>query len=209
VGLWQTVRGELAGALRSARYDVDRHRAVRRALRLATAETSEYAPRPRPYPTTRPPYRDEPRSRRVVTTTGVALLVAGGAAGTYLAVAGGLTALTADQSAQPAAGPTPQPFVATQPRPLAPSAAGRRAAPVRPFQGGGTQQDAGDQVLPAPLVDGYPSAYRSGSPESTPSPSCDRSPTASPSASEDPTPSQSVTSSSSASYGAGQTSGGR
>ena len=41
VGLWKTVRREVAGAWRSARYDVDRHVGHHRAIKLRQAETAE------------------------------------------------------------------------------------------------------------------------------------------------------------------------
>src|SRR4051794_32167770 len=90
----------MAGALRSARYDVERHRRARLAIQLATAETNELARGFARKPSA-PGRRPAPRPRRIMAGAGVGLLVAGGAAGTYLAVAGSLSALRADPAAPP------------------------------------------------------------------------------------------------------------
>jgi hypothetical protein len=129
VGLWHTVRREVAGAWRSARYDVLRQIGVYRAAKLLTAETTELAR------ADLIGYRHRQRSgvrspQRVVATTGVALLVAGGAAGTYLAVAGGLAALTADPLAPTVAAPAPPAMSAS--RPASAGTAAKRAVPRRP-----------------------------------------------------------------------------
>jgi hypothetical protein len=213
VGLWRIVRGELGGTWRSARYDVHRRLAVRRALRLASAETTELpgaavtmaAPRRR-RPATRRPYGEPPRPRRMVASTGVALLVAGGAAGTYLAVAGTLTALTRVPPVPSAGGPAPQPVVATEAHRLPASTAGRRvpAAPARPIRGT-SAEPAANPVLPAPTTAGAPTTE--GSPAATSSETPSPSPSAPPSSSPEPSPS--VSASSSASYGGGQTRDGR
>jgi hypothetical protein len=212
VGLWRIVRGELAGAWRSARYDVHRHLEERRELRLATAETTELpgasvvraAPRPRLTP--RRPHGEPPRPRRVLANTGVALLVAGGAAGTYLAVAGTLTALTRNPAVPSAAGTAPQPQVATEARRLPTSVPGRRApaAPARPLHGA-TAQPAANPVVPAATTAGAPTTE--GSPAATGTDTPCPSPSAQPSTSPEPSPS--VSASSSASYGGGQSRGGR
>ncbi|GGM80615.1 hypothetical protein ACFFX1_48760 [Dactylosporangium sucinum] len=113
MALWHKVRRELAGAWRSARYDVTRHRRRRLMVRLAGAETAEFGPRGHRglHVAKRPP-------RRIAAGAGVALLVAGGAAGTYLAVAGSLTALRPGPAQPPAAQPAaPAPATATVPVP--------------------------------------------------------------------------------------------
>lgn len=99
--LWLKVHREVAGAWRSACYDMYRHVSRRRSVRLQMAETAEFGPRNhRGLHVARSPNR-----HRIAATTGVALLVAGGAAGTYLAVAGSLTALRAESSEPPIAAP--------------------------------------------------------------------------------------------------------
>jgi len=167
VGLWKTVRREVAGAWRSARYDVDRHVGHHRAIKLQRAETAEivvreivWQRRPSPGRHHRSPDlpwagrrpatsvqdkavpgkavpgkgvpgkampstallqktgkagqpRREPR-RRAVATTGVALLVAGGAAGTYLAVAGSLAGVNANASGSDPVGTQPMAAVPNQ-----------------------------------------------------------------------------------------------
>jgi hypothetical protein len=93
VGLWNSVRREVIGVVRSARYDVNRHVGMHRAKKLCHADTAEFAVRE---------IRTHHR-RRMVTAGGVGLLVAGGAAGTYLAVVGSIAALTAGVADQPPA----------------------------------------------------------------------------------------------------------
>jgi hypothetical protein len=89
VSLWHTLRRECTGAWRSVRYDLATHRAAK----LAGAFTEEFAPSTPPVPT----------PSRFVPLTGVALLLAGGAAGALVAINGGLAAVTADD--QPAPSP--------------------------------------------------------------------------------------------------------
>ncbi|GAA2644784.1 hypothetical protein GCM10010399_93380 [Dactylosporangium fulvum] len=162
--LWLKVHREVAGAWRSACYDVNR----RRMRQLNRAETAEFGPWHH-RGLHRPP-------RRVAAATGVALLVAGGAAGTYLAVAGSLSALTtqpaepplaapaspAAAATAPLAGPAPQ---LTQPRPQV-----RRSTPP--------------QVIALPPVQAPSVVPTTKKPESTPTPS--ESPSASDSASPSP-----------------------
>jgi hypothetical protein len=101
---------EIVGAVLSIRYDLERRRHKRRADALARAETADYSRialdprRPQRGPRLEPQRRQQ---RRVVAPAGVALLVAGGAAGTYLAVAGSLTAITTDPPGTPVAQPVP------------------------------------------------------------------------------------------------------
>jgi hypothetical protein len=85
VNLGHTLRREATGAWRSARYDLERHRAAR----VAGAFTEEFGPSP---------YRGAGRSR-VVPLVGVTLLLVGGAAGAALAIGGGLAALGIDEAA--------------------------------------------------------------------------------------------------------------
>ncbi|WP_330186201.1 hypothetical protein KZZ52_50815 [Dactylosporangium sp. AC04546] len=180
MALWHKVGRELAGAWRSARYDVMRHRRRRVLLRLAGAETAEFGPRGHRglHVAKRPP-------RRIAAGAGVALLVAGGAAGTYLAVASSLTALTSDpaqppmaQPAAPAPAPTgaaPAPRANPLPDPTQPRPQVRRTTPPPVI------------ALP-PITQPLPTTNE---PESTPTPS------ASPSGS--PSPSPNVTESSASS----------
>jgi hypothetical protein len=158
VGLWHSVRREVAGAWRSARYDVDRRVGAHRQQRFAQAETAELvrqvvwrrpaahrrgpgeAPSPRrrtpaemaainaamhiemPWagrrstegspatgtprhaqgpatpPWEQPQQKPVHRRRKVAAAAGIGMLVAGGAAGTYLAVAGTLVGVIPDGS---------------------------------------------------------------------------------------------------------------
>src|SRR5919199_1757008 len=83
---WDVLRREAAGLRRSIRYDLVRRAEAQRAL--AARRPTEVL--------------DADRPRRAFTVTGVSLVLAGGAAGTYLAVAGGGGPLCAA-----AAGPPP------------------------------------------------------------------------------------------------------
>jgi hypothetical protein len=174
VGLWHTVRREVAGAWRSARYDVDRAVGRHRATRLRHAETTELSP------------RDLPRRRyRIASTGGVVLLVAGGAAGTYLAVAGSLTALRTpvDVDAAPVAAPV-EPSSPIEIHPPAPAPAPKRVMAGRP----------GRRPAPAPVLANPVNSpvvvvtSTARQPESTPT----ASPTPSPSVTPSSTPSESA-----------------
>ena len=178
MGLWYSLGRELAGAWRSVSYDVNQQVSSHRAAKLAMADTAELA---RPYLRRVVAQRQQ---RHLAATTGVALLVAGGAAGTYLAVAGGLAALTADPLDQPVAAPAPPAVEQTRlgaPRTAAPSAGTREGRPARR-----------PAPVPAPLlaepalIAGTSAAVPSRQAESTPTPS--GSPTPSPNASPTPLP---------------------
>ncbi|GAA0728006.1 hypothetical protein Drose_29620 [Dactylosporangium roseum] len=177
MGLWLKVHREVAGAWRSACYDLDRHVNRRRTHRLTRAETAEFGPWHH-RGLHRPP-------RRVAAVTGVALLVAGGAAGTYLAVVGSLSALTARPAEPPLAAPaapaaaTTAPLTGPAPRLTQPRPQVRRSTPP--------------QVIALPPVQAPPVVPTTNEPESTPTPS--ESPSASDSAS--PSPSATVPSTSS------------
>jgi hypothetical protein len=176
VRLWLNVHREVAGVWRSACYDIARHATRRRVVRLRMAETADFGPRHhRGQHVMRSPYRS-----RMAATTGVALLVAGGAAGTYLAVAGSLAALQS--------GPYEAPFAA----PAAPAPVGVSPSAIRPPVPAPTQ--VRPQVrrtteapvlampeIPAPVA--VPT-QESTDPESTPTPS----PSASPSETAGPSP---------------------
>ena len=214
MGLWRTVRREVTGAWRSARYDVDRHIGHHRATKLQRAETAEMVvrqivwqnrPSPRPHhrstelpwagrrpaaPLSPLPQPKKPR-RRAVATTGVALLVAGGAAGTYLAVAGSLVGMNADAQepvgpplAAPAT-PTTVPAAASTPRATtSPAQRSHRRAAAAPIQPADIPP-VGPPAAPAPTK----------SIEATPTPASTLTadPTPSPSASATPSPSVSST----------------
>jgi hypothetical protein len=127
VGLWLKVHREVTGAWRSACYDVYRQVSRRKLAQLLTDETTEFAARHRA--------RDLPRRpRRVAATSGVALLVAGGAAGTYLAVAGSLTAMRTPPT-PPAPSATPSPSVSATPSPSVSTPSPSRTASKSPKQG--------------------------------------------------------------------------
>ncbi|WP_433079131.1 hypothetical protein ACQP1P_39320 [Dactylosporangium sp. CA-052675] len=176
MGLWLKVHREVAGAWRSACYDMYRHANRRRAVRLRMAETAEYGPRNH-----RGQHVMKTTGRhRAAATTGVALLVAGGAAGTYLAVAGSLAALAPGPYEAPVAAPaapaTSPGSAASQIHPPAP-----QPTQVRPQ----VRRTTPPQVLALPEVPGPADvpAQPTTDPESTPtsSPSTSPSPSASPS----------------------------
>jgi hypothetical protein len=161
--VWHTLRREYAGAWRSVRYDL----ASRRAAKLAVAFTEEFAPGTPPVPT----------PSRVVPLTGVALLLAGGAAGAFVAISGGLAAV---DSAPPA--PTPPPAAApAEPGTgtTTPSAAPSQAPARRP----GTNRTPGPGPIPAPIVS-VPISEGSVLPTSPSVEASSVSPSAEPSASE-------------------------
>jgi len=184
VTLWSTLSREIVGAMLSMRYDLDQYRQRRRSDALASAETADYSrlavdPR-RPH---RGPRLEQPRQhRRVAAPTGVALLVAGGAAGTYLAVAGSLTAITSQPPGTPVAQPVPP---ATTAMPAANATTPKRAATVRRPDRRPAVPLPAAVVAPTPTT---PSAEGAGTPEHTRPPQ----PTASPSASGSAAPSASA-----------------
>ncbi|GIG50905.1 hypothetical protein ACFO1B_42905 [Dactylosporangium siamense] len=165
MGLWLKVHREVTGAWRSACYDVYRQVSRRKLVQLLTDETTEFAARHRA--------RDVPRRpRRVAATSGVALLVAGGAAGTYLAVAGSLTAMrTPPAPPAVAAAAEKAPDVTDPATSAAPQAEPTRARPQ-------VRRSAPPPVLAMPAVPpaGAPTTNR---PESTPTPSASPSPSVS------------------------------
>jgi hypothetical protein len=79
LNLWHALQRECSGAWRSVRYDLTTHRAAR----LAGAFTEEFEPGRAPVPS----------PSRLVPLTGVTLLLAGGAAGAFLAITGGMAAV--------------------------------------------------------------------------------------------------------------------
>ncbi len=135
-------------------------------------------------------------SRRAVTASGVALLVAGGAAGTYLAVAGSLVGMKADASdpvgpplaapvapSLPASASTPQGTTASPPtvtggRSQRSGRAGpgpaRRPARSRPARPGAGPDRRGAPTMPTMRA---PSASPSETASATPSPSVSASST--------------------------------
>jgi serine/threonine-protein kinase len=92
--------------------------ATRRAAKLAGAFTEEFAPSGPPVPT----------PSRLVPLTGVALLLAGGAAGVFVAINGGLAAVTADEP-QPSSPPA---AAAAVPASTAPQSAPPSTPPSQP-----------------------------------------------------------------------------
>jgi hypothetical protein len=183
VRLWLKVHREVAGAWRSACYDVARHATRKRVVRLRMAETADFGPRHhRGQHVMRSSYRSRPARSRAAATTGVALLVAGGAAGTYLAVAGSLAALQAEPYDGPVAAPAaPAPAAGSAPSAIRPPV----PAPtqVRPQ----VRRTTAAPVLAMPEVAPPVTlpAQQTTDPESTPTPS----PSASPTASTSPSPS--------------------
>jgi hypothetical protein len=223
VGLWRTVRREVTGAWRSARYDVDRHVGHHRATKLRQAETAEMVvrqivwqkrPSPRrPHRSTelpwagrrpvaqlsQPPQPKKPR-RRAVATTGVALLVAGGAAGTYLAVAGSLVGMNADAQepvgpplAAPVA-PATVPAAASTPRTTtSPAQRSHRRAAAAPIPPAGIPP-VGPPAAPAPTksIEATPTTPSSATPTADPTPTPSASGSPSPSVSNPATDQQSA-----------------
>lgn len=184
MGLLHAVHREVAGAWRSLRYDMQSQVDSHRRSRLLTAETTEMARHD-------VLHRGRPR-QRLVAMGGVALLVAGGAAGTYLAVAGSLTALTAD-TPLPAVAAAPEPVVAVVPsvpqvsapitapprrdaRKAAPDPAPVPARPIAPPPAGPAPTSNRPESTPTPTAS--PSASPTAEPSGSASPSA---PTASPS----------------------------
>jgi hypothetical protein len=189
VGLWLKVHREVAGAWRSACYDMARHAMRKRVVRLRMAETAEFGPRHhRGQHVMRSPYRS-----RVAATTGVALLVAGGAAGTYLAVAGSLAALQAEPYDAPVAAPAaPAPGGGANPSAIRPPTP--VPTQVRPQVRRTTQAPV--LAVPEVPVPAVVPPEQTTDPESTPtaSPSLSPSQTASPAPSvSSPSPSPTAT----------------
>lgn len=161
MSLWHAMHRECTGAWRSVRYDL----ATRRAAKLAGAFTEEFAPSGPPVPT----------PSRLVPLTGVALLLAGGAAGVFVAINGGLAAVTAEdpQPSSPpavaAAAPAPASVAPPSTPPSRPPA--RRPGAVRTPEPGPAPAPA----LSIPVTEGSvlptgPSVEASSaSPEPTPS----------------------------------------
>ncbi|MEV4512871.1 hypothetical protein AB0K00_28350 [Dactylosporangium sp. NPDC049525] len=168
MGLWLKVHREVTGAWRSACYDVYRQVSRRKLAQLLTDETTEFAARHRA--------RDVPRRpRRVAATSGVALLVAGGAAGTYLAVAGSLTALRMPPPVSVAAAAEPT-FAA----PGVTGGAGNPSAGAQPtYARPQVRRSAPQPVLAMPAVPPPAGAPTTKTPESTPTPTASPSPTVS------------------------------
>ncbi|WP_433049592.1 hypothetical protein [Dactylosporangium sp. CS-033363] len=189
MGVWLKVHREVAGAWRSACYDMYRHASRRRAVRLRMADTAEYAPRNhRGQHVMRAPNRN-----KAAATTGVALLVAGGAAGTYLAVAGSLAALQPEPAEPPMAAPA-APVMSTGSAPSQIQPPAPQPTQVRPQVRRTTPQN----VLAMPEIQAPPAVptQQTTDPESTPTPTPSLSPseTASPSPSvSSPSPSPSWT----------------
>lgn len=196
MGLWKTVRREVAGAWRSARYDVDRHVGHHRAVKLRHAETAEivvrhivWQDRPSPHRRHRPvempwagrrvapPVTPRAPRRRAVAVTGVALLVAGGTAGTYLAVAGSLVGMKAD--AQDPAGPPQAAPVAARTSPMPASTPQQRPEKRNHRKAAAAPADI-PPVAP-PVAATAPTTTQSV--EATPTPTPTESPTPSPSVS--------------------------
>jgi hypothetical protein len=181
VGLWLKVHREVTGAWRSACYDMYRHVGRRRDVRLRMAETAEYGPRSH---RGQHVMRASTRSR-AAATTGVALLVAGGAAGTYLAVAGSLAALQPEPYEAPVAAPA-APAVAPNPAPSLIRPPAPQPTQVRPQVRRTTEppQVLAMPEIPAPVE--VPT-QQTTEPESTPTPSA--TPSATPSETASPSPS--------------------
>jgi hypothetical protein len=184
VGLRHTLRRELTGAWRSVRYDLDHHRAAK----LADAFTEEFEP------------VAETERSRVVPLAGVALLLAGGAAGAFLAISGGLAALGTDDP--PLAGDRPEAVVSAGPGGYPRAGAtptARRAAPRHrstrrsPAPAGPNAELAGSPAPAGPPPGGTPGGTPEGSPvPPSHAPGSSASPSAAPSAS--PTPATGYTS---------------
>jgi hypothetical protein len=144
LNLWHALRRECSGAWRSVRYDL----ATNKAAKLAGAFTEEFQP-------SRPP---APARSRLVPLTGVTLLLAGGAAGAFLAISGGLAAVGApdrsplarDQVATATTGATTTAAAGGSGGGASPAATRHAAAAPRTSPTPGPQI-AGDPEIPAPV----------------------------------------------------------
>lgn len=96
VDLWQAIHREATGAWRSVRYDMDVRRAARRGDRRATRRDDPFADRPTYGNGPAADRSGFPARSRIVPLAGVGVLLVGGAAGAFLAIAGGLAALGED-----------------------------------------------------------------------------------------------------------------
>jgi hypothetical protein len=175
VTLWHTLRHEVVGAWRSVRYDVrppgdgDRHEPDDHAYLDAEIDVRALS--------------GNETGRRLVTASGVVLLVAGGAAGTYLAVAGGLGSLmtdTGDNGLSPYAAPVPPAISMRTPAARGPLAVAQpplwqRHEPRRPVPAPAPTPVG----VPEPQLPPEPPTSQAGDPipESTTLPSATTSPT--------------------------------
>jgi hypothetical protein len=164
LNLWHALRRECVGAWRSVRYDVHTHRATK----LRGAFTEEFEPgRPR-----------VPAQSRLIPVSGVALLLAGGTAGAFLAISGGLAAL--DTGTPPPDRPA---TVAAGPEPVVSQAPGRTPTPVTPHRAGARREPVPSTsavpVAPEPITERSPAPTNSGEEQSSepasPSPSASAS----------------------------------
>ncbi|MER7009323.1 hypothetical protein ABT297_40625 [Dactylosporangium sp. NPDC000555] len=182
MGLWLKVHREVAGAWRSACYDVCRHANRRRAAQQRLAETAEVGPRRhRGQHVMHGAYRN-----RVAATTGVALLVAGGAAGTYLAVASSLAPLRPEPYETPVAAPAaPATSPGSAPSAIRPAAPQPTQARPQAHRNTSPQLVVVPEVPAPPRVVGELPTQQTTAPESAPAPS----PSVSPSETAGPSPS--------------------
>jgi hypothetical protein len=176
LNLWQALRRECTGAWRSVRYDL----ATNRAAKVAGAYTEEFRPSGPPVPA----------PSRLVPLTGVTLLLAGGAAGAFLAISGGIAAIGG-----PAGPPPPRGQAATAPAdPVAADGtpvSGAGGGPVTPRRAAGTTRPSPTPEPtgppapppPPPVIEGTSSASSgpagASSSAGSPSPSTSTSPSAS------------------------------
>jgi hypothetical protein len=191
MGMWMMLRTEFGGAVRSIGYDL-RQRVSGRSD-MAFPEYDAYMRRP----------------RRALYGGGIAVLAAGGVAGTYFALAGGLGGLILgdhgthpvgrpDQATATAAAHAPAPATTTTgpavpPAGASPSPSGKAAHKARVVPSPGVPQPSPDPSATKPKP--HPSASTSPRPTKSDSPSPAPDPSVSPSGEpSDPQPSPSATS---------------
>jgi hypothetical protein len=144
VGIWRSLTREAMGAWRSIRYDLHRRPDTGRDddTEVIYPEFDAYQKAERRQP------------RRLIAAGGVGVVVAGGVAGTYFAVAGGLGALLANpptgttQPAGPSAAASAQ--VGTLPTTDTSMDASPPASPAAPVAGAGGRAPARMKGRPAP-----------------------------------------------------------
>jgi hypothetical protein len=171
LNLWHALRRECTGAWRSVRYDLATHRATK----VAGAYTEEFQPGGPPVPT----------PSRMVPLTGVTLLLAGGAAGAFLAISGGMAAIGGPDT--PALAQEYAAAASTAPVASETSGSGAGTNPVTPRRAAGTTRPSPTPApstppappAPPPVVEGTSSASGPSTSASSADPSTSPSPSAS------------------------------
>ncbi|AEV82601.1 Major cell-surface adhesin PAc [Actinoplanes sp. SE50] len=204
MSLWRRMRGELAGAWRSVKYDLCRRPAEGTEGPDVTSTGLSTFPGSLMEWRTVPPETDARPRRRFVVVVALCALGLVGATGSYLLVTRGLAAAGEQPVAVPAPSPSPSPSarlgtVTGRPRPTAThhrAAPATAVAPISPTKAGISPERA---IKPAPrrspvchcVTPPVPTPTAAPSSEPAPSPSVPTSASAPPSASAEPAPSTS------------------